>query len=89
MALWDPEFINYLKEIVKKPILIGLLLISLKIIDLIKDVVFPDHNPIVDLLILFGNFWILIIIIKYTIEMLIENYTSIRKKYLQNKKSLQ
>ena len=78
--LFGHEFCNFLKEVIKKPIIIGLLLITIRITEFIRMTICPSPHIAVDMVLLAGDFWILLLILNYTIEMVIDFYLAILKK---------
>ena len=82
-GVFNEEFCKLISDFIRDPIIVILLLLTLLVTTLLKNICFPSPNPIVDIIIVFEDFWIIMFAIKYSVKIVVEVYTEILSKAKQ------
>jgi len=76
-GVFNKEFCKLISDFIRDPIIVVLLLLTLLVTTLLKNYCFPSPNTIVDVIIAFEDFWIIMFVIRYSFKIIIEFYTEI------------
>jgi len=74
----DEQDCNLVKDVIRDPLIIILLLLTLGLTTQVRIFFFPSTTGIIDLIILFEDCWIILFALKYSFKILIEFYIGIR-----------